>query len=464
MERPEFDVVFSISDLHMGPEEALQTFEQEQALARAIDRMGSDGAKRVALVVNGDIVDFLARDTDRSFDPGSAASVLTTIQKRFPEVFKAWGSFVQKENRTLIFNLGNHDAELGLREHQDWLRQQLVSGEAKGSLVFSFDPGGAGVRYAGYECLCGKRLVKIAHGNEVDPWNVIPASAVRSADPTLGTPKNHINAGSALVVELMNPIKRDYRFVDLLKPEDTAVPAVLLALSPGLLGRFGRFLRLLGRKTGDSWRIFWGLLGEGARPEEVSDELLAAHAVARWMASGEPPEEMIQRVWRMRGMTPLQVAIEEQRDASESAVLLAGFRHPMPGLRQALETVQATWKGFSPKTEDDTFKKMSERYLMFDGVLIAGHTHLRRFIRNGTNTYLNTGTWMPLIKLDDVLDSRQSFEEFYALAGVEGANLLGRFKTHILSVAEVRDGKASLKAADERGELKDDPDGKLSEA
>ena len=64
--------------------------------------------------------------------------------------------------------------------------------------------------------------VVCVHGNEVDSWNVADYERLRriGRDYQFGvsvegwTP----NAGAQMVIEVMNQIKRDYPFVDLLKP------------------------------------------------------------------------------------------------------------------------------------------------------------------------------------------------------------------------------------------------------
>src|SRR5262249_19849787 len=86
----------------------------------------------------------------------------------------------------------------------------------------------------GYTCMVGGRRVLCIHGNAADPWNVVDHDALRAfikaqnegSEPQPLTPC----AGTRLVIDVMNGIKRHYPFVDLLKPETVAVPNVLLAL------------------------------------------------------------------------------------------------------------------------------------------------------------------------------------------------------------------------------------------
>ena len=75
------------------------------------------------------------------------------------------------------------------------------------------------------------------------------------------------NAGSQLVVEVMNAVKRDYPFVDLLKPETEAVLPILAALNPKLLRRLDELTGIARRKAADAARMRAGFLsGDEAGP------------------------------------------------------------------------------------------------------------------------------------------------------------------------------------------------------
>jgi hypothetical protein len=59
---PQFDELYSISDLHLGGEPGFQIFGSGKELAWLIRHLGAERPERtrVALVINGDFVDFLA--------------------------------------------------------------------------------------------------------------------------------------------------------------------------------------------------------------------------------------------------------------------------------------------------------------------------------------------------------------------------------------------------------------------
>jgi hypothetical protein len=105
--------------------------------------------------------------------------------------------------------------------------------------------------YDGEAYIVGDALIE--HGNRSVAWNQIDYDALRRIRSFQSrrqqVPDKYIfapPAGSGMVASIINPIKRDYSFVDLLKPEEAAVVPMLLALEPGSIARFSaRLLRSL---------------------------------------------------------------------------------------------------------------------------------------------------------------------------------------------------------------------------
>jgi hypothetical protein len=173
---PQFDELYSVSDLHMGGLGAgAQIFDSGRELGRMIDHLRTKPG-RVALVINGDTVDFLAEPDAKSFDPNGATLKLERIagDSSFKPVWIALKKFVRAKGRRLIITLGNHDLELAL----PWLRTRLLdllAGDddaTRGRTVLAFDG-------AGFLCRVGKATVLCVHGNEVDDWNVTDHETIR---------------------------------------------------------------------------------------------------------------------------------------------------------------------------------------------------------------------------------------------------------------------------------------------
>src|SRR6185436_14870191 len=76
-----YDQLHVISDLHLGGPKGRQIFNQGPALAAVIDHLAAlDKGLEVGLLLNGDIVDFLADASDGQYlDPGRAAHRLQII-------------------------------------------------------------------------------------------------------------------------------------------------------------------------------------------------------------------------------------------------------------------------------------------------------------------------------------------------------------------------------------------------
>jgi UDP-2,3-diacylglucosamine pyrophosphatase LpxH len=252
--------LFVISDLHLGgrPDSVgaagelvpgFQINNSYAALTAFVDWVGAvarePDAGEVEIVVNGDIVDFLADDDVGgapggsqiwTADEGQACARLRQIALRTREggprgVFDALGDFVAAGNRLTLL-LGNHDVELSLPRVREELCGMLGGG--RGALRFIYD---------GEAYTPGRVLIE--HGNRYDRWNMLDYSALRQERSmrSRGLAVEEAErleryfvppAGTYLVVHFMNRVKARYRFVDLLKPETNAVLPLLLALEPDM--------------------------------------------------------------------------------------------------------------------------------------------------------------------------------------------------------------------------------------
>src|SRR6185369_11621448 len=84
----------------------------------------------------------------------------------------------------------------------------------------------------GYACTVGGKRVLCVHGNDADAWNPVDQDAlhtvIRALKGGLTLPEWQPNAGTRLVIDIMNQIKSRFPMVDLLKPETKPVVGVLL--------------------------------------------------------------------------------------------------------------------------------------------------------------------------------------------------------------------------------------------
>lgn len=460
---PQFDELYVVSDLHLGGTAGFQIFNSGRELAGLIDRLRElPSERRVAFLVNGDFVDFLAERPASHFDPAGAVAKLDRIvgDPAFADVWRALRAFAATPSRTLVVNLGNHDLELALPWVRAHLLDVLSAGDvaARGRIVLSFE--GSGVL-----CRVGDAKVLCVHGNEVDDWNVADYETIRrlGRDVVQGRlVETWIpNAGSRLVIEVMNDIKSKFPFVDLLKPEMQAVIPTLLALAPNQRSKLAAIGATAGRLMIDKLKRATGFLG--AEEEELAsameDFMLTRSGVLDIMpnatlAAGarRSAEQMLDDVEEHIGDDPMLLVGRDKNGeylGTPSAVMKAALgEEPSEVLREALESLGKD-RSFDIDDEDATFRLLDKHIGDGPDFLISGHTHLERALRrrNGHGAYYNSGTWARLIRLDsDVLQDKDRFKQVFNAfkAGtLKALDSLEKLVTRKLTVVAVRSDASS---------------------
>jgi UDP-2,3-diacylglucosamine pyrophosphatase LpxH len=430
---PHFDELYVVSDLHLGGPSDFQIFNAGDELARFINHLQAESSeKKIALLINGDFVDFLAEQPALHFDPANAIGKLNRIalDPSFRSTFDALKRFSNTNNRRLIINLGNHDLELAL----PWVRMRLLeilSGnneEALSRITCSFDG-------TGFPCKVGNATVLCVHGNEVDTWNVADYETIRrfGREVTQGRPIDSWipNAGSRLVIEVMNDLKRKYPFIDLLKPETQAAVPTLLALAPDQRDKLVAISSTLRRFVWDRLKRATGFLGSD--DDDLKGRTTAAASIMLSDRENAPTynnspldrqeyAEMLlddaeERFGRK--VSPMSLISSDHVEGYlgwPSAVLkLVRGQNTSEVLREALENLDKD-RSFDPEQEDTTFELLDDQ--IGDGIdfLIAGHTHLARALarKKRAGWYYNSGTWARLIKLEEkVLRSASEFKRVF---------------------------------------------------
>jgi UDP-2,3-diacylglucosamine pyrophosphatase LpxH len=457
---PEYDELHAISDLHLGGDGDFQIFGMTKELEGLILHLAAKPAPtpRVALVVNGDFVDFLAEAPARYFDPFEAKTKLGRIagDPTFQPVFVALKKFVAAPGRTLIVNMGNHDLELSL----PWVRNALLD------LLADGDPGRRGRTVVvtdgtGVRCRVGPAHVLCVHGNEVDAWNVADHETIRRMTRDMyqgrSVPPWTPNAGTKMVIDVMNEVKRRYPFVDLLKPEVQAVIPTLLALDSSLAARLPRAIPIAARTAWDRLRMAVGLLAAAEQTEVLplprDDEPPLSRAPTSQDGASAAPTAPPVRVRREQrkllakalldgaearfadgrdAMTLLGQADATSQLGVAGALVNLARNDVVNALREALENLDKD-RSFDIHARDETYRLLDERVGPEIGFLLAGHTHLARALPRGgaRGCYLNTGTWARLIRLaPDVLRSPGAFRAVYdafakgKMAALQDSNLV----------------------------------------
>lgn len=383
--------LFVISDLHLGGEPGFQICSTE-GQTRLADFIRYITAQKntdqdVHLVLNGDIVDFLAEKEFSSFtnDDVAAREKLARIINNTHQVWDSLRDLVAAEARLTVM-LGNHDVELSLPS----TRQLLMETIGAGRVEFIYD---------NQALVVGSVLIE--HGNRYDKWNVVSHDALRAIRSAMSRGESPIKyigpPGSQLVKDVMNPIKEKYPFVDLLKPENSGMLPILAVLEPSAMKSVPKLAALAAQTTEARF-------DENGIP--LDHQNIAA--VLRFPAK----DEGLTLALSLAGIGDPQniAAIGEPKgfwerwksDASEVArniqlnMLLRALRHYTKTARQA----------FNVDNEEQDYLLPANAAAANDHkIIIYGHTHLAKRVRldkPGT-IYLNTGTWADLMKVPDAI-------------------------------------------------------------
>jgi UDP-2,3-diacylglucosamine pyrophosphatase LpxH len=414
---PDLEQVSVISDLHMGGEEGFQIFGQGTLLAAFIDHLQRESPAASALVINGDMVDFLAEPGAKAFDPAGAIAKLDRISadKSFRPVWDALRKYVK--TRRLVMTLGNHDIELALPWVKHHLLGLLTDGDSKAlsNTTLAFDG-------SGFACAIGDSKVLCLHGNEVDTWNVTDHETLRriACDVAQGrSPSDWIpNAGAKLVIEVMNDIKREYAFIDLLKPEKEAAVRLLLILKPDQRAKLRAVAEVASRRVWDGVRRAVGWLSV----EEDADSGTRHDALARIVGKAETKvdaEKLLDRAEAMfRETNAIDLVYGQQNQQlnwwdAVSATLRR--REPHEIALEAIKEVAGTTT-FDVGQVDGDFQLIDQLVGGEYDVVVAGHTHLARVLdrARGRGRYFNSGTWASLMHLTTAqLQSAASFKPVF---------------------------------------------------
>jgi UDP-2,3-diacylglucosamine pyrophosphatase LpxH len=443
---PTFGELYVVSDIHLGgrrtDQDNFQIFNHGRRLGNLVKQFANQREDEdVCLVLNGDIIDSLAEDDVHGYvalDADSAIRMMAHIfsDAAFQPVWDGLERFVGTPKRNLVFVIGNHDIELSLPIVENAIRQRLAAGnDAQSRIHFATHGGGFACQVAGARIFC-------THGNELDDWNWVDfrklgelANAInagRAGDPAKWKP----NAGTRLVVDVMNNIKRRYPFVDVLKPEVAAVASVLLALDKDIFKQVDlvdAFPVLKSKIKGGL--VTNNLLSADAADfstvsardlaEETARQLLGPNfhkAVQHHRREGFTPSEDDLLLAAERTIRNGQSALDAVADQIEQETLGAwdlfagwvGLVSKEEGLRRALRDWMENDRTFDVDNQDNLYQQMQKRIGSQVDFVVTGHTHKPRALRlkRGNGYYYNSGTWIRTLRLtEEVLDNQKAFEE-----------------------------------------------------
>lgn len=432
---PQYDEIHIVSDLHMGGSEGFQIFRETKRLANYIRWVTAQRpGGRVALILNGDVIDTLAENITGYLAVDEAVSTVQRIMRdpSFGQIWDALADFVKVDGRALIIVIGNHDIELAFPTVQQALLKRLAGENlaARGRIEFS-------TTGAGYSCLVGNATVFCTHGNEVDPWNYVRYEDLSKVARRLNTGRSltpaewQPNAGTKMVKEVMNEVKRRYAWIDLLKPEIQAAVGTLLVLEPAQVAKINRLIPIIGEKrrgdnefdkrlSGDEYQS----LGASNSGPATLDQLLGPSVMeglrGNRAGGNGTADDMLLSAEQNFG------AQRTRADSADSTLgtgqviwdRLTGWITGVgqdEALRRALKDWTANDKTFQIDDQDDTYKAIGDSVGPSVDFIVTGHTHLERAIdMGGGRFYFNCGTWIRLLRLTDaVLGNIDAFRPVY---------------------------------------------------
>jgi UDP-2,3-diacylglucosamine pyrophosphatase LpxH len=346
-------------------------------LAEFFGRLPKSSADEdVHLVIAGDIVDFLAERDFRAFNSDAEArDKLQRIMAATADIWEALGKFV-REGGALTLLLGNHDIELSLPQ----TRQTFLEAIGPGRVRFLYD---------NEAFFAGDLLIE--HVTRYDGWNAVAHGSLRRVRSRLsrGLPPGSFLAmpGSQLVIDVMNPLKEDYSFVDLLKPEDAGVLPILAALGAANLSAKWKFMKEYRNSQSVDFDEEYQPK-DGTYDSEIRPEELDLYKLAQDIAAGG--------------------------DVSQASTFsLAGAREAVGEMVRALRRAglkRAFQSNLVRNAHGDAFELSEERTEYITAAkaarkrgfktIVFGHTHLPKSVPlDEGGLYLNTGTWADVIRV-----------------------------------------------------------------
>jgi UDP-2,3-diacylglucosamine pyrophosphatase LpxH len=384
----QYDEVYSISDLHLTTKPRVDT-EAVASLAATIRALNQKaGARPSALVINGDIVDFLDIEPHCCFDAKTAPRKLRQVIKDNNDVFVALGEFARNGARKVVLTLGNHDLELAIPACQAILRHEIG-----GNLVLAFDG-------AGYRCRVGSAQALFIHGNNEDEWNVVDFDALGRVAASVNAGVEHEpwqpNEGTRLVIEVLNKNKAAHPFLEYLKPEGPWLLELIAKL--GLATMLGQYAELAPRAA--RAKVAYKLR---ARTSEAA--YLGGHSAASAAMLLDGDQLLLDADRRFRRGESVLVA-------NEATTGTLGWFRKAPArdeeirahITKSLEGDQA----YNIGLVDDVYRGVASKVGGEINFVVCGHTHLRRAVSlHQQRAYFNSGTWMRLLDLSPALAADQ---------------------------------------------------------
>jgi len=386
----EVSEIFVLSDLHLAAERNAGLFQADIALADCLRWIRSE-TQNSAVVLAGDILDYLVPEgANLVYESKQLYTRTSEILEHHPEVFDALARLATSPLYSLVLLGGNHDPEMIFPMVQETIERRLG--------INSINPG---IRWLvqgeALRVRVGDATVMIEHGNVLDPWNRIDHARLQAVSSLAS--RNLFDAdlyqpplGSRMVLEVVNALRKDYHWVDFLKPETEAVVPLLWQLA--------------------SWSQKRSLFN-------LVDEYLSMKVVAfnRKVSNAHHPERLYLGDKENEDLTSDQAFKSWVRDIHEDQRLTLGNGHWPKKLVDKMQLVSARDTFFDIDAPDDSAQYLTPVFDNGADCIIHGHTHSAKLNKVPGGLYLNTGTWGQLLSLPKSYDDTSVWEQFLERLG-----------------------------------------------
>lgn len=391
--------VFVVSDLHLAAERDCGLFQADAELAAFFEWINRETAQS-AVVLAGDILDFLVSETDGEaippFDAARAPERTRAIINHHGEVFDALAALARSPNHNLVWLGGNHDPELALPETRQVIERAL-NGQTTHPPVRWLTHG------EGARLEIGVASVLIEHGDLYDSWNRINHSdllrtislANRGLRQESLVDEYHFTPppGSHLVVEHLSSIRREYPWAEWLKPEWRAAVPVLHEILPP-----ERQIKVL--KMAQHWRD----LVKTSIVTEIRSKAGGARITRGGKTTAASNDELTRYLLTWLDEAEQPTRRRKSRDDSIARLI------------KRLREVAKHDQFFDLTAEEDGKKMEDMAFLARHGVdlIVHGHTHAAKAhgLYQDRGLYLNTGTWGRLLQLPPHDAEKERWQSF----------------------------------------------------
>ena len=369
-----------ISDLHLSSEKPGQGLSGDDAALEQFLLWAVDQTQNCILVLNGDVLDFLFAESNPGLDAAKLEMETAAIIERHEAVFKACGKVACSPLHSLVILSGNHDPELIFQGVRNKIERALS--------VKSQRPHVAWLVYGeALSLTIGNVKALIEHGDRLDSWNEIDRDLLSSAASlgSRGLLRYHEYVpplGSRLVSEHLLNLRKDFPWVELLKPEREAMVPLL------------RYVTSLSKKAEHAGALELYFLAETKTKltrlrQKLDPAVRFRKEEEKEISIGGKIKRMAQAILDSRGELKRSELIKELQQASKNDTF------------------------FKEDVADGDYNSDLE-FLLRNGsnLLIHGHTHSAKAYQVDSGLYLNSGTWARLLKLPDTTSDKTVWNKF----------------------------------------------------